>query len=164
MIYVLLGLLVLAFGTIAYTRFMAPTPSTVRENPVGYIPPFQKEGELTFFDQDSRQPIKTIDIEIADDQASITQGLMYRREMADSLGMLFIFDQMEARSFWMKNTYISLDIIYVDQFNQIVSIARNTEPKSTRSIPSGKPAQYVIEVVAGFSDTYGVKAGDFVEF
>ncbi|MEO1449883.1 MAG: DUF192 domain-containing protein, partial [Bacteroidota bacterium] len=142
------------------------TPGSVNNNPpsVGYIPPFQKEGELSFFDQESRELLKKIDIEIADDEATITQGLMYRREMPDSQGMLFIFDQMEPRSFWMKNTYISLDIIYVDQFNQIVSIAKSTTPKSTRSIPSGKPAQYVIEVIAGFCDSFSVKEGDFVEF
>ena len=110
LVYALLGLLVVAFGTIMYTRLIPSSPPAIEDTPVGYVPPFQKEGELTFFDKDSRDPIKKIDIEIADDQASITQGLMYRREMADSLGMLFIFNQMEPRSFWMKNTYISLEL------------------------------------------------------
>lgn len=127
-----------------------------------YEPPFVKEGELTFFDQETKAPRQRIDIEVVDTEAAITQGLMYRRSMADTVGMLFIFDEMEPRSFWMKNTYISLDILFVDEFNQIVSIQRNTTPLSTRSLPSTGPAQYVIEVVAGFCDRHDIKAGDYV--
>ena len=129
-----------------------------------YEPPFVKEGQLIFYDQETKSPIQEIDIEIVETEAAITQGLMYRRSMEPTQGMLFIFDRMEPRSFWMKNTFISLDIIFVDEFNQIVSIQRNTTPLSTRSLPSTGPAQYVIEVVAGFCDQRGIGPGDYVSW
>ncbi|GAB4430572.1 MAG: DUF192 domain-containing protein [Bacteroidia bacterium] len=156
----LIGLAVLAMLVLQFRP--APRPSLAPAKP--YEPPFVKEGSLSFIDGESREVLRSIDIEIADTEQRITQGLMYRRSMADSLGMLFVFDRMEPRSFWMKNTYISLDIIYVDEFNRIVSIQRNTQPLSTRPLPSEGPAQYVIEVVAGFCENHRIEPGDFVRF
>jgi uncharacterized membrane protein (UPF0127 family) len=84
--------------------------------------------------------------------------------MPESAGMLFIFPQEEVRSFWMKNTYIPLDIIFVDASREIVTIQSNTQPLSTEPVPSYKPAKYVIEVNAGFTSKHNIKEGDRVEF
>ena len=127
-------------------------------------PPFIKEGELVFWDQETRDTLVAIDIEIADDDASIERGLMFRRSMGDNQGMLFKFPQMEERAFWMKNTYISLDIIFVDNEYRIVNVQEGTKPLSTQSVPSTGPAQFVIEVNAGFCNKYGIQAGDIVSF
>lgn len=137
-----------------------PVPA---ETETSSAPQFKKEGELQFLDPDGKQ-IVAIDIEIADDDARREQGLMYRPSMEDRNGMLFLFDEEEPQSFWMKNTIIPLDIIYVNAQKEIVHIAQNTQPYSEKAIPSGAPAQYVIEVNAGFSAEYGVHEGDRVEW
>ncbi len=74
--------------------------------------------------------------------------------MPDSVGMLFVFEGQEPQSFWVKNTYISLDMIYINENDEIVTIQQYTEPFSRRSYPSYKEAKYVAEVVAGFCDRY----------
>lgn len=127
-------------------------------------PQFTKQGELSFYRQATAEKIVQIDIEIADTVAKRTQGLMYRRSLPADAGMLFIFDSSRPVSFWMKNTYISLDIVFANEAKQIVSIAKNTTPLSETFIPSGAPAMYVVEVNAGFCDTHGVNVGDSMDF
>jgi len=124
---------------------------------------FKKEGELIFNKADSAV-IKQIDIEIAETEAERQQGLMNRPWMEETQGMLFIFDENKPLSFWMRNTIIPLDIMFVNADLKIVSIAENTQPYSEKNIPSKGNAQYVVEVVAGFSKKYDVKAGDFIVF
>lgn len=127
-------------------------------------PKFVKEGSLTLIDKETQESIRQINIEIADDPESIEIGLMYRRKMSDSQGMLFIFPSSEPRSFWMRNTYISLDLIFIDSEQRIVNIQKNAPPMSDKSQPSTAPAQYVLEVIGGFSDKYGLEAGDLISF
>jgi uncharacterized membrane protein (UPF0127 family) len=122
-----------------------------------------KEGELNFIGKDGKI-IKKIDIELAKDDAKRGQGLMYRQTMGEMQGMLFIFDKSEPQSFWMKNTFISLDILYVNEQKEIVSIAKMAQPKSEAPIPSNFPAIYVVEVNGGFCDRYQVKVGDKIEW
>jgi uncharacterized membrane protein (UPF0127 family) len=85
---------------------------------------------------------------------------MYRTELAEGAGMLFVFDEEAERSFWMSNTPIPLDILYIRSDATIVSIAANTTPYSEKKIPSRGPARYVLEVPAGWSARHGVKPGD----
>lgn len=125
-------------------------------------PQFVKEGSLQFLKGENIAV--AIDIEIANTAKEIEQGLMYRQKMDQNKGMLFIFPDMQPRGFWMKNTLLPLDIIYVDADKTIVSIQKNTVPLSKQSLPSDGPAQYVIEVNAGFSDTHGLVPGDKVDF
>ncbi len=127
-------------------------------------PEFRKEGELEFRKTDGKTQIRKIDIEIADNDRERELGLMYRKSMDDVKGMLFIFDVEEPQSFWMKNTIIPLDIIYVNSAMEIVKIHKNTTPFSESSIPSGKPATYVVEVAGGFTDRYGIAEGDKILF
>ncbi len=84
--------------------------------------------------------------------------------MEEMQGMLFVFEDATPRSFWMKNTYISLDIIYVDADKKIVSIQKSAVPLSEESLPSYKDAMYVVEVNAGFTDKYNIKEGDQISF
>ena len=127
------------------------------------IIPFRIDGELEFLDS-LKNPIALIYVEIADDEYKITTGLMYRKAMADSLGMLFIFPTSEQRSFWMRNTFISLDIIFVNEKLEIVSIQKYTQPFSEAPILSSDEAKYVIEVNAGYCDGRKIKEGQMIQF
>lgn len=120
---------------------------------------FQKEGELTFNSAENNF-ISKIDIEIADDEESRATGLMFRDKMDQSEGMLFVFPNEELQSFWMKNTILPLDIIFVNSKMEIVKIQKNAEPYSKESLPSVKPAQYVVEVNAGYCDKLRIKESD----
>lgn len=124
---------------------------------------FTKEGELVFTDSTGVQKAK-IDIEIADDEYQRELGLMNRRKMEENQGMLFIFPFERFQSFWMRNTFISLDMIFVDANKTIVTIHKNTQVLSDQSYPSSKPAKYVVEVVAGFTDKYNIQIGDKIEW
>ncbi|GAB4288839.1 MAG: hypothetical protein Kow0098_06420 [Ignavibacteriaceae bacterium] len=124
---------------------------------------FKKEGELIFTDSTGNSKIK-IDIEIADNEYERQLGLMKRKEMEEKQGMLFIFPQERMQSFWMRNTLISLDMIFVNADKKIVTIHKNTETLSDKSYPSTAPAKYVIEVVAGFTDKFNINEGDKVNW
>ncbi|MBS1516560.1 MAG: DUF192 domain-containing protein [Bacteroidetes bacterium] len=127
-------------------------------------PQFKKEGELEFLSANSKDTIRKIDVELATNDDERMQGLMYRKSMDDNKGMLFIFDKEEEQSFWMKNTIMSLDIIYINSEFKIVKIYKGTTPFSENSLPSGKPTKYVVEVAAGFTDRYKIKEGDKIMF
>ena len=122
-------------------------------------PPFVKEGELVFVKNQQK-----LTVEIADNDQETTQGLMYRRTMPDSCGMLFIFPNSEPRNFWMKNTYIGLDILFLDDSKKIITIQANRMPFSEEQIPSFENAKYVLEVNAGYCQRKGVQKGDVVDW
>jgi uncharacterized membrane protein (UPF0127 family) len=124
---------------------------------------FVKEGELRFLDKQDNL-LSSVDIEIADNEARRTQGLMYRDSMAENQAMLFVFPDEAEHSFWMKNTILPLDIIYINTKNQILTIQKNTIPYSEESIPSNGPAKYVVEVNAGYCDRHSIKTGDHIEW
>jgi hypothetical protein len=85
---------------------------------------------------------------------------MYREKMAANQGMLFIFDDSDVRSFWMKNTMISLDMIFINEKDQIITIHKHTTSLSEGSYTSTGPAKYVLEVNAGFTDDHKIAVGD----
>ncbi|MBQ4822213.1 DUF192 domain-containing protein [Aquimarina sp. MMG016] len=127
---------------------------------------FKKEGELTLYSvKDSvTNTITKLDIEIADNEYEIQTGLMYRKSMQNDRGMLFIFPEDAPRSFYMKNTEFSLDIIFINSKNKVVSIQKNAKPLNESSLPSEAPAQYVLEVNAGQTDKWNLKTGDSIAF
>lgn len=125
---------------------------------------FKKEGELSIKKASNDSVIKSIAIEIADDDYQTQTGLMYRDSMKDSQGMLFVFPEADYHSFYMKNTKIPLDIIYIDSYKKIVSIQKNAKPFDESSLPSNAPAQYVLEINGGLSDLWNLEVGDHIEY
>lgn len=125
--------------------------------------PFTPEGILDFQRADSTI-ITRIVVELAETTEEQAQGLMYRRSLPDRGGMLFIGAQEEMKSFWMKNTAIALDILFVDANGDIVNIVKGTTPFSEEFILSTDPAQYVVEVRAGFTDRYGITEDDRISW
>jgi len=117
------------------------------------------QGEVTFLNQDGKEVLRIL-VEIAEDDYSRAYGLMFRDDLPENQGMLFVFEKEENQFFWMKNTPISLDMIFVNLNNEVVNIEKYTKPYSMQSYPSRKPAKYVIEVVAGYSDQHNIKSGD----
>jgi hypothetical protein len=101
-------------------------------------------------------------VEIADEPHERQRGLMFRREMADEHGMLFDHDEDIEASFWMRNTYISLDMIFIEADGTIESIAERTTPLSEKSVRSRGPVRYVLEINGGLSDELGIAPGDTV--
>ena len=120
---------------------------------------FTKEGDLQIIDSTGTQKAK-FDIEFATTDYEQQTGLMYRTKMKDHQAMLFIFDAEKPHYFYMKNTYIPLDIIFVSADSTIVHIAKDAKPLDETTLPSEKPAQFVLEIKAGLSDTYDIKEGD----
>ncbi len=106
---------------------------------------------------------QTFRVEVARNDADRAQGLMFRRSMPADQGMLFDFGRVEPVSMWMQNTYLSLDMLFIRPDGTIARIAANTEPLSTRTIPSGEPVLAVLELNAGTAARLGIKAGDRVE-
>jgi hypothetical protein len=102
------------------------------------------------------------EVEIADDDAERARGLMNRESLPDDRGMLFQFEEEAERAFWMKNTLIPLDILYISADGRIVSIARETTPFSEAPIPSYGAAKGVLEIRGGRAAELGLEPGDRV--
>ncbi|QDP27322.1 DUF192 domain-containing protein [Bradyrhizobium cosmicum] len=110
----------------------------------------------------TRNGVQVFSVEMATTEQEKQTGLMYRKELADGKGMLFDFNPEQEVSMWMKNTFVSLDMIFIRADGRILRIAENTEPMSTRIIASQGPARAVLEVVAGTAQKYGIRPGDRV--
>lgn len=100
----------------------------------------------------------TVQAEVARTADERAQGLMYRESLAKGKGMLFVFQDSQIRSFWMKNTFIPLDIAYLDAGFKIVDI-KAMEPESTTSLPSALPAMFALEVPQGWFEEMGISVG-----
>jgi uncharacterized membrane protein (UPF0127 family) len=137
------------------------TGKTVNSNDEEYM--FKKDGELTFLDSSGTMTTK-INIQIANTEYDRELGLMFRKSMDENRGMLFIFPDTQARSFWMRNTVIPLDIIFIDDSKTVLNIAKNTTPYSDVSYPSAGPAKYVVEVNGGFCDRHNIATGSKVNW
>lgn len=150
-------LLVAAAGFFIYNNFFK------EDKPKMDYYNFTKEGELSFTDS-LGTPKTKIDLEFADNEYERELGLMKRIEMKESQGMLFIFPDEQIRSFWMRNTLISLDMIFINADMQIVTIHKSTTKLSDQAYPSTKPAMYVVEVTAGFTDRQKIYVGDKIDW
>ncbi len=125
---------------------------------------FALEGELYFLRGPLSDTIAKIDLEIADSQDEISRGLMFRDSLPSNGGMLFIFPDPEERTFWMKNTRIPLDILFIGENSEIQYIIHHTTPYSTNPLPGFHLSKYVVEVNAGFCGKNGIKEGQFIQF
>ncbi len=108
--------------------------------------------------------ISVIDVAVADDPDERNAGLMDVITMPQDKGMIFLFETEGSQSFWMANTPLPLDIIYVNSNMEIVQIHRNTTPYSEQTYPSYKPAIYVVEVNGGYTVNYDINEGDLISF
>lgn len=170
--YVFLGVIILAALYLIYVFFIKKdqvvTPVVVtppvKQTPVITDTVFTNEGIVTFLKKGNKKVLHKVNIEVSDEDRERAQGLMYRSHMGDDQGMIFIFPRSEPQSFWMKNTKIPLDIIYINEQNEIVKIYKQTKPFNTTSLPSGKNAMYVVEINGGLTDKYGISEGDVIEF
>ena len=106
----------------------------------------------------------TVIVEVADTPDTQTRGLMYRKQLDPDHGMVFLFDAETDRSFWMKNTPLPLDMIFISRDGHIVGIHPNAEPFTLKAISVGAPSQVVLEVNGGFAATHGLAAGDRVTY
>ena len=142
----------------SFGKFNDNTKPSVKQPTQPYEPPFRMDGTLWAVNgADTTAVFRT---EYATTPAAIEIGMMYRRSMDKDMAMLFFMsggDQL--RSFWMKNTIVPLDIIYINSANEGVSIQANAQPLSTQSLPSGKPASYVLEVKGGEAVAQGIGVG-----
>jgi uncharacterized membrane protein (UPF0127 family) len=102
-------------------------------------------------------------VDVVDTPESRAQGLMFVTELADDAGMLFDFKEERPVSFWMMNTFIPLDMIFIGADGVIKTIHVNARPHDTTSIPSGAPVQFVLEIPGGVSAKLGIKSGDTME-
>lgn len=153
--------LIVAFAAyLIYSNFIVTNQTTAKkENKLQHsVYDFTRHGDLTFTTSDSEY-ITKIDIEIAEDDESRSTGMMYRAKMKKDQGMLFIFPVERYQSFWMRNTVLSLDIIFVNSNMEIVTIHENAKPFDENSYSSTKPSLYVVEVIAGFCAEHGITEG-----
>lgn len=99
-------------------------------------------------------------VEIADEPAERSLGLMNRPSMPMNAGMLFVFESQQPVSFWMRNTLIPLDMLFVDETGVIARVHENAVPLDETPIPSGAPVRYVLEINGGLAAQIGIEAGD----
>jgi uncharacterized membrane protein (UPF0127 family) len=110
----------------------------------------------------SKTGVHPFAVEVVSTEADRAKGLMYRKSLPEGQGMLFDFQTDQDVSFWMQNTYIPLDMIFIRGDGRIANIVENTEPMSTKMIPSRGPVRGVLEVIGGTTRKLGITAGDKV--
>lgn len=140
----------LGCALVVFTALFAAVPSPLRS------------AEQQTLEIASKSGVHVFSVELAVTDEERARGLMYRRSLPDSYGMLFDFKRDQDVSFWMHNTYVSLDMIFIRGDGRILRIAENTEPESDKLIPSGGPVRFVLEVVAGTAKKLGIQPGDHV--
>lgn len=123
-------------------------------------PPHLRTGKITF-PEAKGAPVTTI--EVAENDHDRQRGLMYRTKMADDRGMIFTFNEKDDHTFWMHNTCISLDMLFIDDDGLIVGIEESTPTMSDDTFSVGCPSKYVLELNAGWTRAHGVTAGQKVK-
>ena len=103
-------------------------------------------------------------VEIVQTDEERMRGLMFREKLPDNQGMLFVFEASRIQSFWMRNTFIPLDIAFIDADGRIIDVQRMTPLDENKSYLSPAPVPYVLEVNAGWFERHGVKVGEIVKF
>jgi uncharacterized membrane protein (UPF0127 family) len=103
-------------------------------------------------------------VEVVRSDEDRARGLMNRTRLDGDAGMLFVFEESDDHSFWMKNTFIPLDMIFVDEGGRVAGVVERAEPLTLQSRTIGKPSRFVLEVNGGWASAHGVHAGDRVRF
>jgi hypothetical protein len=110
----------------------------------------------------SKSGVHPFSVEVVSTEADREKGLMYRKSLPEGQGMLFDFQREQEVSFWMQNTYIPLDMLFIKADGRIATIVENAEPLSTKLIPSRVPVKGVLEVIGGTARKLGIAVGDHV--
>jgi len=139
----------------------APRATYVDPTTEKYDGPLPDRGALVV--RDAFGGAHRLTVEIADTTPLRTRGLMWRNDLPDGTGMLFIFPSEVVQSFWMRNTLIPLDLVFIDQKLKVVGVVQWAEPRSLTSRTVGKPSLYVLEVPGGWTSRNGVRAGSTIE-
>lgn len=134
-----------------------------QDQPSPEMPSFTKEGTLNVIGADGKTKV-TLEIEIAETQDELRQGLKNRETLADNQGMLFIMDGQTKHPFWMQDTYLALDMIFVEQDKSIFEVVENTTPFSEEMIEPKMINTYTLEIRAGLAKKYNIIAGDRIEW
>jgi uncharacterized protein len=106
----------------------------------------------------------TVTVEVVKSPGLVQKGLMYRKFMAPDAGMVFLMDEVDDHYFWMKNTLIPLDIMFITADFTVAGVLENMQPLDTKSKGVGKPSLYVLEVNGGYAKAHGITAGTKVRF
>jgi uncharacterized protein len=138
---------------LAALSLLAVLPATTQRLPAA---------DLQTLEIATKSGVRTFAVEMALTPEDQARGLMFRQSLPAGQGMLFDFKREQELSFWMKNTLISLDMIFIRADGRILRIAENTEPLSEKLVPSGGPARAVLEVISGTARKLGIAAGDRV--
>jgi hypothetical protein len=136
---------------------------------LGFVPllgvtgvPAMDKGKLEIVTRNGDIRVFNVDVAVTDEERE--KGLMFRTDVPDGYGMLFDFKHDQMVTMWMKNTLVSLDMIFIRRDGTIARIAENTEIKSEHIIPSGEQVRAVLEVAGGTAKKYGIAAGDKVGY
>lgn len=137
--------------------------STTVQDPTArdYVSPRLPRGRVVLKDEQGQA--HTVEVEIAATHAARVRGLMWRTELKDGQGMLFVFPNETTQSFYMKNTFIPLDILFLSSAGEIVTLVERVTPHSLTSRLSTKPAKYVLEVPGGWAQQKGIRVGTKAE-
>jgi hypothetical protein len=125
------------------------------------VGPAQAAGQSTL-EITTKSGVHPFSVELATTEAEREKGLMFRKELPEGQGMLFDFHREQDVGFWMQNTYIPLDMIFIKADGRILRIAENAKPMSTDVIPSNGPVRFVLELIAGTARKMGIAPGDRV--
>ena len=122
-----------------------------------------EERQIIIIDAQTNKAKAEFVVELAKTQAQREQGLMFRTNLDLDKGMLFIFDDQKIRKFWMKDTYIPLDMVFISSDGQIVGIVENAKPKSLTPQFVNQLSQYVLEINGGLAKKYDINTGDLIK-
>lgn len=153
-------ILILGFLVVVTNSCKEEPKKVIKTEPIE----FTKEGELAITKQKVDTLITKLDIEFAESEYETQTGLMYRKSMEDHQGMLFIFPDERMHSFYMKNTEIALDIIFLKSDLTIASFQENAQPMNETGLSSQVPIQYVLEVNAGLAERWLLEVGDKIKY
>ncbi len=162
-VFVILAAMVL-FILLQFDLFGGKSSPTNRTQPPvsarNIEPQFQHEGNLWMLTSDGGDTLLSLPIELAETQEEIQYGMMYRKSFSPAqYGMLFFMRVEQPQSFWMKNTYVPLDILYLNDNLEVVSIVHNAQPLNNTSLPSEGNASHVLELPGGMSMSRGIEKG-----
>jgi len=157
------ALIILVFSFVSYNAVSGDYTNSGKLSPKLYeLTISVGNNKLVNGSDESGEEFRKFFVELAYTPEDMKTGLMYRKEMDDNSGMLFFFSKEDIVRMWMKNTYIPLDMLFIDKKGEIVNFVTNTTPHSLKVVSSVLPVKYVLELNAGIVKSKNIKKGDTV--